>query len=729
MQKAAMRLVFGLAATLVAATALAAADFYVAPGGDDSNPGTEARPFATLDRARIAVGGRVAAGLDGDLTVLLRGGTYRIRQTVIFGLADSGGNGHSITYAAYPGETPVLSSGVAVTGWKRVEGELPGLPEAARGRVWVADLPEGLDRFLTLYDGDSRLPRARGNGTTPAKRYPKARAPGWRTKLEFRPGTLRAWPNLADVEILIVPQYPWVSNLLPLAEVDVSAGIAQTAVAATYPMGQVFFSRFPNGTLWVENVLEALDAPGEWVLNMQQRKLYLWPTGEKPSDAIVAPCLTELIRIEGGIDYDGPVDKPVRNVRFQGLTFTHGDRWPWEPDKVGWGLQHDWEMFDRPTALVRFRGAEKCAVQRCRFANSGGTAVRLDLHCQRNRIVGNHIEHLGGAGILLAGYGPGTKDVNRQNTVTDNRIHHVGQLLWHSLGIFAWQSGENHIAHNLIHHTSYTAIVVSGRIHWSPSGEEECSKTIRWAEIERAAPELQSGASWRDRERFLHARQNLVELNDIHHTMQILGDGNCIYISGCGGGNIVRRNYLHDVDSTNVNANIRCDDDQHETRLEENVIFRCCGEGFISKGNNAIVNNFVVDLRSHTTAGLTCEHQRGYLVFPYSSPKDSVIERNVLLSRTKGQRLLTEGTQHAPPRTARFRDCKADHNLYFNTADPDWGKRHLEAQRPFGVELHSLSADPRFIDAEAGDFRFEPDSSAKKLGIESIDLSTAGPRT
>ena len=48
-----------------------------------------------------------------------------------------------------------------------------------------------------------------------------------------------------------------------------------------------------------------------------------------------------------------------------------------------------------------------------RFANSGGTAVRLDLHCQRNQIAGNHIEHLGGAGILLAGYGPGTKDANR----------------------------------------------------------------------------------------------------------------------------------------------------------------------------------------------------------------------------------------------------------------------------------------------------------------------------
>jgi len=37
---------------LVAATAASAAEFYVAPNGDDGNPGTTERPFATLGRAR-----------------------------------------------------------------------------------------------------------------------------------------------------------------------------------------------------------------------------------------------------------------------------------------------------------------------------------------------------------------------------------------------------------------------------------------------------------------------------------------------------------------------------------------------------------------------------------------------------------------------------------------------------------------------------------------------------
>ena len=700
-------------------------ELFLAPDGDDSNPGTADRPLATLTAARDAVRRLIAAGLDADVTVFIRGGTYRLQETVVFGLEDSGTEKHAVTYTACPHQTPVFSSGLPIRNWRRLDEALPGLPDVAKDKVWIADLPDKLDSFRTLYDGPKRLPRARTAGFTPAKRYPQTRIPDWRNTLEFPPGTIKNWRCLPDVEILIVPQYPWVSNLLPLASVDEKKAVARTSVPATYPMGQAYFSRFPDGTLWVENVPEALDQPGEWVVDTSRRKLYLWPVGGEPSETIVAPCLSELIRVEGAVDYDGPTDKPVRNLAFRGLTFTHGDRWPWEEEKVGWGLQHDWEMFDRPTALVRFRGAEDCVVEDCQFVNSGGAALRLDLHCRRNRLEGNHLGHLGGVGILLAGYGPGTKDVNRENVVVDNRIHHVGELLWHSPGVFAWQSGQNRIANNLIHHTPYTAIVVSGRIHWQTSGQGECSKTIRWAEIEPAAPDLADAPDWHDREPFLHGRDNLVWRNEIHHAMQTLGDGNCIYVSGTGGGNVIRENYLHDVDTTNVNANIRCDDDQHQTLIEKNVIFRCCGEGFISKGNNTIRNNMIVDLRTATTAGIECGHQRGYLVFPYGPVQGSVIRANVFYSRQPEQILLHEGRRGDS--RSLLRDCEADFNLYFNAADASWGRRHIETQRQFGVEQNSIAEDPLFVDLEAGDLRLEPDSPALKLGFEQIDLNNAGP--
>jgi len=703
------------------------ADLHVSPRGDDANPGTRARPLASLSRARDLVRALKKKGRK-KITVCLRGGTYRLAKTAVFGLLDSAPRGGSVTYAAQPGERPVLTSTTPIAGWQQPDNELPGLPEGARGKVWVADLPDGLAGFLTLYDRKGRLPRARSAGMKPTRKYQRG---AWRLgnrRMPAPPEALELLSSPGDAEISIVPTFPWIHNLLPVASVDKKKRTVRTSVPGTYPLGQLTWAPVPGPSMWVENTLATLDRPGEWVLDSKARKLYLWPRGGGKPAAIGAPRLTELVRVEGKIDYAGPRDVPVRGISFRGLTFTGGDRWPWEPAKAGWGLQHDWEMFDRPTALVRFRGAEDCSVENCRLVNSGGSGVRLDLHCRRNRVVGNEIARIGGVGVLLAGYGPGTKDVNRKNLVTDNRIHHVGEVLWHSVGIFAWQSGENTIAHNLVHNTPYSAIVVSGRIHWRRDGAGECSKTIRWDEIKTPVRPGTTYAAWKTREPFMHGRKNVVELNEIHHVMEGLGDGNCIYVSGTGGGNILRRNYLHDVDTLRVNANIRCDDDQHETIIDSNLIFRCCGEGFISKGRNHITNNVVADLRPRDGRGRTCHHQRGYIVLPYGHVAGSVIERNVFFSCSKGQRVLTEGGQEKRG-VALLRQCKADGNLYFCSAAPNWGEKHLREQRKHGIEEHSQVADPLFVAPAKGDFRLRKDSRALGLGFKPLDLEDAGPRS
>ena len=69
---------------------------------------------------------------------------------------------------------------------------------------------------------------------------------------------------------------------------------------------------------------------------------------------------------------------------------------------------------------------------------------------------------------------------------------------------------------------------------------------------------------------------------------------------------------------------------------------------------------------------------------------------------------------------------ETDRNLYFCAADPHWAKRHFETQRPLGVDRGSLSADPMFVDLDAGDLRFRPGSPAPKLGIRPLDPGKAG---
>jgi len=50
----------------------------------------------------------------------------------------------------------------------------------------------------------------------------------------------------------------------------------------------------------------------------------------------------------------------------------------------------------------------------------------------------------------------------------------------------------------------------------------------------------------------------------------------------------------------------------------------------------------------------------------------------------------------------------------------------LEEWRKRGHDVHSIVADPMFIDPDHGDFRLKRDSPAISLGIESIDARSAG---
>ena len=122
------------------------------------------------------------------------------------------------------------------------------------------------------------------------------------------------------------------------------------------------------------------------MLDSAAGRLYLWPRDGSPGDDIVAPALTELVCFTNRNER-APW---TRNIHFDGLIFRHGDRMRWRTDRIS--LQHDWEQYDEPNAMVRLRGA----------------------------------------GIALVGYGPGTRDENHHNEISSNHIHHVARLWWHS---------------------------------------------------------------------------------------------------------------------------------------------------------------------------------------------------------------------------------------------------------------------------------------------------------
>lgn len=693
------------------------ADFFVSTKGSDDWTGTLAEPdgggtngpFATLARVREAVR-ELKKNKSTDIVVLVREGTYRLEETVVFGLEDSGEGDATVTYAAYPEETPEFSSGKEIKGWQKVTGKLPGLPEVAQGKVLVAAVSA---RFRCLFDGAGLLPRARSDGFIPL-------AGGSRNMLHFPAGSLKDWENVEDVELVVRPHHAWIVNILPLQSVDEQQQIARTSIGATYAMNSLRFLKTTD-SCWVENALEELDEPGEWVLNTREGKLYLWPRNDSQ---VLAPQLTELIRIEGKVDKEGPQDSPVRNLRFRGLTFMHGERYQLTSDDAG--LQHDWDMHDKANALVRLRGAENCTIEQCRFAHSGSGAIRVDLHGQQNTLSGNLIEHLGGAGILLCGYGPGTKDVNKNNVVYNNHIHHTGLIYSHSPGIMIWQSGGNRIANNLIHHLPYCGTIVSGFMaHFFERSGRELTRTIRKHEV----GELPKRPTLEDVRTYLHSRENLIEYNEIHNVMENMGDGNGIYIRGAGAGNVIRRNYIHHlVTPMPMQAAIRTDGGQRDTLIAENLIYKCMAQGIILKLNNRAENNIVADVLAPP---------RGYYLSLREGPlTGAVIKRNIFYSTGKDTTFIDELTAGNSRKTedsrgralARAKDAQTDYNIYYSTADLTLGELMLQKQKSDGVDAHSLAVDPLFVDPENGNFQLQPNSPAWKMGIVPIDLSEIGLR-
>jgi hypothetical protein len=687
-----------------------AKDFYVSPKGNDDNPGTVDQPFATITHARNCVQAWNTNDKNESITIWLNGGGYPLQETVVFGLKDSAKPGQTITYAAVPSEKPVISSDIFIAGWTRMT-EVPiGLPDSAKGRIWMAKAPAILGGIKTLYNAGGALLRAKTGAIAHLK---KTEGFGvtieTRTEISFKRKSTEKLFNPAGAEIVVIPAAPWTMNILPVKTVDHATGIVHLGAAATYALAAPRFYMGPEA-IWVENTFAGLDQPGKWLFDADKRTIYYWPLhSEGPGDDIAAPALIEMIRVEGRIDYAGPVDVPVTGLTFKGLTFTHGERFD-SAGQTGRGLQHDWERFDESTALLLLRGAEDCRVEECTFINSGGAGIRLDLHCQRIKIRNNELSELGGGGILLAGYGPGTKDVNRNNEIANNLIHHIGRLWWHSQGIWAWQSGHNLISHNTIHDVPYSAIAVTGRINWDEHGIKEASKTIRWSETGF----FTGKESWEERERFLHGRENIIEENDIYRVMTVMQDGNGVYISGAGHGNVVRRNFIHDTPSSAAGEAIRCDDDQNETLIESNIVFRygTHGIGICTKGRNHIFNNIVACPPGRVNRGmLSLEPKQGL------SNAGSQILHNIFYATGPGQPFVSAAGLKKVAGTITM-----DRNIYFNTSDKTAADGYLDWAREQGLEKRSVQADPMFVDAEHGNFDLRPESPAFALGFRPFML-------
>ncbi|MBU6398918.1 MAG: right-handed parallel beta-helix repeat-containing protein [Verrucomicrobia bacterium] len=648
--------------------------FYVAPNGNDAwsgrrpNPtaGHDDGPFAT-PAAALAAARTARAGHNGSpasVEILLRDGTYELTEPLRLTPEDSGSDR----------DHPLVIGAYRhekpiLSGGQRLTGWQPALD---RPGLWKANVPAQASHpwlFRQLFVNGQRRQRAR-TPNTGFFRIQGASPQDHPAKIHFAPGDIKPeWAERGDVELIAL--LAWADLRMPIRAVDDLNHVATLAGDAR-PSNRESDARY-----YIENAPDALDSPGEWYLDRRTATVLYWPMpGENPAKSeVVAPRLPDLVVIQG----DFNARKAVRHVVWRGLTFAYTD---WRLGEDGYA---DTQAAIATPGDFRADGAVDCVVEDCTFTHLGNYALEFNRGCRRIRIDHNELVDLGGGGIRIGEteVRQDPFDLTDHNEIADNEIHHLGRVFAPAVGVLILQSGQNQVVHNDIHDLFYTAISV--------------------------------GWTWGYRE--TPCRDNLIGFNRLYDIGQgMLSDMGAVYTLGIQRGTVVRNNLVHDVNSFTYGGwGLYTDEGSSDILLENNVVYRTKSAGFHQHygRENILRNNIFAFGKEHQLMRTRAEP---HLSFTF--------ERNIVYFDS-GDLLGSNWSGD---------NFKMDDNLYFDTrpgastatlrlAGNTWEQWHQRGQ-----DVHSLVADPRFVNPAKYDFRLRRHSPAFQLGFHPIDLSQVGVR-
>ncbi len=663
------------------------ADVYVAADGNDAADGSLPRPVVSLRRAldRVREIRAADAGRQTPIVVEVADGRHELDDTLVLRPDDSGTPAAPTVIRAAAAARPVISGGRVIHGWE------PADDGSAR---WMARLPTvrlGEWNFVQLYVNGQRrfrpvLPAA-GWHTISATLPPTPAAKGKGCdRLGFSGEDIRAdWRNIGDVEVVAV--HRWAMSRMRIAGIGPLEGAAGDSLGAG---GGVSFTgrtqapsewgEFSKGNRFVvENVREALGEPGSWYLDRMNGILTYCPRpGETPETVeVVAPRLDRLVLLQG----DPAAGRTVEHVRFEGLTFAHGN----------WTLAPEGQSFPQAEinvgAAISATAARHVAFVDCRVRHIGRYAVEFAAGCSDCALERCDLADLGAGGVLIgrsggdaswgdAGAVPGAVE---RIAVRDTTIRHGGRI--HSAAVGVWIGHASHctVEHCDIHDFTYTGVSV--------------------------------GWTWGYGESRSH--HNRIAFNRIHHLGHgVLSDMGGVYTLGVSPGTVVEGNVIHDVTSHAYGGwGLYTDEGSTGIVLRGNLVYRTTSGGFHQHygRDNTIENNIFAAARDWQLQRTRIEDHRSF-----------TFGTNIVWWDSAAPLMNGDWSQRVD-----LRD-----NCYWNASGPVRfpGGGDLAAWQVSGHDAGSVVADPMFVDPAHDDFRLAEDSPARKLGFEAIDAALAGPR-
>jgi hypothetical protein len=549
-----------------------AAEFHVAPGGNDANPGTPAKPLATILRARDA-----AREHPGPDVILLAPGRYFNTGVIVLDDRDSG---LSIR-GAQPGATAEVYGGMPVTGWTKWNND-----------IWRAPVPKGR-RFYNLIVDDKPATMAQ---TPNAGSGFRGGAEGRGNAAVQVPAEWRGY-DYSDAQVFAFIGANWFSEM---REVLAAAPDAQGLLPLDGGSGGL---NGMNERFFLRGVLDLLDEPGEWCLKHKEGYVYYWPENRTPAEhLIIRPTAQRLIEVKGRAP-----QTPAKNISLENLSLIGSDfcaRWylfgPNEDGSTPKPLQH---------GLVFGENVEALAIRKCRVLAAGHSGVWFNYHARNCVVEDSLISGAGFAGVYANGYLPGEGPfksgpesyVNKGHRIENNFIYDCGRYVGHGCGIQFFQSGDAVIARNEIGEAPRYGISFKGA--GSVEGKELYGHRVAYA----------------NRYDYIHTRNLKVVGNEIYSVCRNSYDFGGIESWFSGRDNLWAGNHLHDIDQA-LNWDgwghvLFADDASDFLTISGNIVHHCNGGAatgamMLKSVEQTIENNLVAD----------CQMGRLVTFEPYGMP-------------------------------------------------------------------------------------------------------------
>jgi hypothetical protein len=570
---------------------------YVSTSGNDVNPGTKQKPLKTLSAARDLVRSKRAENpklKQQNIAIILREGSYVLEETLVLEPVDS-----NLIFKTYEEETASIVGGKQINNWKPLTEKLEELVPDMEEKIWKAEIPKGW-LFHYLFVNGQRAERSKSDHRF-WREWQKDHIAGEPEKqgqlVTFEnKEQLRYLPSNGDAEMLCIMYQFGVMGNGVISDVDANAGTLRWNSKLTNIRG----SRHGGERGYrFENALCYIDRPGEWAVDSEKGIVYYYPKeNEDMNDvSVIAPKLNRLVYLKGNEEQNSL----VKYITFDGITFAYTDRLPENEWPDDW-LCRQWENVD---ATLYFQGTQNCKVLNCRILHSGSYGITIKHNGQNNYIENNEIGWTGSGGVFFEGYGPGTLDVNKYNTITRNYIHDHGLgNYWHSPSVQIYQSGYNNISYNLLQRSAYSSVSMVG-MH--PTYMSDAEKMFpgtyygQWHAWSYFCPRpqdypkevqegIKNGTYKFDRETikpYLHSRNNVVEYNIISEPHSKLNEGGAIYAWCCGKNNVWSNNVIFKSRAMPGSSILALDDMAEYTTVTGNVFWI---EGTILDGVGARKN-------------------------------------------------------------------------------------------------------------------------------------------